>query len=59
MNEKFCISIQISWKFVPEGPIDNKSALVQVMAWHRTGNKPFITKADLVHQRIYAALEEY
>ena len=35
MNEKFCISIQISLKFVPKGPINNKSALVQVMAWHK------------------------
>ena len=33
MNEKFCISIQISLKFVPKGPINNKTALVQVMAW--------------------------
>ena len=40
MNEKFCISIQISLKFVPNGATDNKSALVQVMAWHRTGDKP-------------------
>ena len=37
---KFCISIQISLKFVPKGPIDNKSALGQVMAWRRTGDKP-------------------
>ena len=29
---KKCISIRISLKFVPKGPIDNKSALVQVMA---------------------------
>ena len=35
-NEKFCISIRISLKFVPKGPIDNKSALVQAMAWRRT-----------------------
>ena len=27
MDEKCCISIQISMKFVPKGPIDNKSAL--------------------------------
>ena len=27
-------------KFVPTGPIDNKAALVQVVAWHRTGDKP-------------------
>ena len=26
--------------FVPKGPIDNKSALVQVMACHRIGDKP-------------------
>ena len=27
-------------KFVPKYPIDNKSALVQVVAWRRTGDKP-------------------
>ena len=27
-------------KFVPKGLIDKKSALVQVMAWRRTGDKP-------------------
>ena len=30
LNEKFCILIRISLKFVPMGPIDNKSALVQL-----------------------------
>ena len=40
INEKFCISIRISLKFVPKGPIDNRSALVQVMAWRWTGDKP-------------------
>ena len=40
MREKNCILIQISLKFVHKGPIDNKSALVQVMAWRRTGDKP-------------------
>ena len=39
-NEKFCIFIRISLKLVPKGPDDNKSALVQVMAWRRTGVKP-------------------
>ena len=34
MNEKFCVSIQISLKFVPTGPIDNRLVLVQVMASH-------------------------
>ena len=40
LNEKYRISIRISLKFVPKGPIDNKPALVQVMAWRRTGDKP-------------------
>ena len=39
MNEKFCILIRMSPKFLPKGPINNKSALVQVMAWHRSGDK--------------------
>ena len=39
-NESVWISITISPKFVPKGPIDYKSALVQVMAWRRTGEKP-------------------
>ena len=40
LNENIGISIQISLKFVPKGPIDNKSAFVQVMARHRTGDNP-------------------
>ena len=40
VNEKTCILIRISLKFVPQGLIDNKSTLVQVMAWCRTGDKP-------------------
>ena len=57
-NESVWISITISLKFVPKGPIDYKSALVQVMAWHRTGEKPCITRinADPIHRRIYTAL---
>ena len=38
--ESVWISITISLKFIPKGPIDYKSALVQVVAWHRTGEKP-------------------
>ena len=34
------IQIQISLKFVPKSPIDNKPALAQVMAWRQTGDKP-------------------
>ena len=40
MNENFCILIRISLKFVAKGPIDNKPALVQVMAWRQEGIKP-------------------
>ena len=38
--ENYRIPIQISLKFVPKSPIDNKPAMVHVMAWCRTGNKP-------------------
>ena len=40
MNKNLCILIQISLKFVPKGPIDNKATLVQVMAWRRIGDTP-------------------
>ena len=40
MNEKFCILIKISLKFVPKGPVDNNPALVQIMAWCGIGDKP-------------------
>ena len=40
MNQKFSISIRISLKFVLKGQIDKKSALVKVMDWRRTGDKP-------------------
>ena len=40
VNENIRTSIQISLKFAPPSVIDNKSALVQVMAWHWIGGKP-------------------
>ena len=40
MHEKLFFSIRISLKFVPSGSIDNEPALVQVMAWRRTSDKP-------------------
>ena len=40
LNESDVIPIQISTKFVPRRPVDNKPALVQVMSWHRIGDKP-------------------
>ena len=40
LNENVWISIEISLKFVPKGPINNIPALVQIMAWRRPGDKP-------------------
>ena len=40
LNQNDIIPIQISLKYDPRSPFDNKSALVQVMAWRQTGNKP-------------------
>ena len=39
-NENVWISINISLKFVPRGPINNIPTLLQVMAWRRPGDKP-------------------
>ena len=40
LNENMLISIKISLKFVPKGPINIIPALVQIMAWRRSGDKP-------------------
>ena len=32
--------IRISLKFVPVVPIDNSPALIEIMAWFSTGDKP-------------------
>ena len=40
MNENICSLIRILLKFISKCPIDNKPALVQVMAWRRTDDKP-------------------
>ena len=39
-NKNVRIFIEISLKFVPKGPINNISTLVQIMAWCRPGDKP-------------------
>ena len=56
LNENVWIMIKNSLKFVPKGPISNIPALVQIMAWHRPGNKPFLTQCWLVYRRIYASV---
>ena len=40
LNENDITLIQFSLKFLPRCPIDNKPALVQVMAWRQIGDKP-------------------
>ena len=40
LNKNVWIPIKISLKIVPKGPINNIPALVQIMAWHRPGNRP-------------------
>ena len=40
LNENVIISIDISLKFGPKGPINNIPSLVQMMAWRRPGDKP-------------------
>ena len=40
LNENARIPIRISLNSIPRSPIDNKPALVQVMGWRQTGDKP-------------------
>ena len=40
LNENCLILNKISLKYVPWGLIDNMAALVQIMAWRQTGDKP-------------------
>ena len=53
LNENDIIPIQISLKYVPQSPIDNKPALVQVIVRRQAFTW---TNDDPVHWRIYAAL---
>ena len=39
-NENASILIKISLNFVPKSPVNNISALVQITAWRRPGDKP-------------------
>ena len=40
LNETAWISIKLSQKFVPDDPIKKIPALVQIMAWCRSGDRP-------------------
>ena len=48
LNENVWISIKISLKFVPKGPINNIPAWVQIMVWRRSGDKP-LSEAMMVN----------
>ena len=37
--ERKCLNSD-KMKFIPKGPINNIPALVQIMAWRRSGDKP-------------------
>ena len=39
LNTNFWIPVKMSLKFVPKCPINNIPALVQIMAWRRSGDK--------------------
>ena len=53
LNENIQTSIKISLKFVPKGPINNILTLVQIMAWHRPGDKPSSEQMMVSLWRIY------
>ena len=40
LNENVWLSIKISLKLLPKGPINNIPALVPIMTWRRPGDKP-------------------
>ena len=46
VNENVRILIKFSLKFVPNGPVNNIPALVQMMAWRRPGDKPLSETSD-------------
>ena len=56
LNQNDRMLIQISLKFVPRSPIDNKLTLVQVMAWRRRGDKPLPKPMLIRFTDAYAAL---
>ena len=63
LNENVWISINISLKFVPKGLINNIPALVQIMAWRRTGVKPLsepmVTQFNDAYMRHSASMSQH
>ena len=40
LKENYNIWIQISFKLVPKGQVENQKAMIQVMAWHQSSAMP-------------------
>ena len=53
--ENVWISIKLSLKFVPGGPISNIPTLVQITAWRRRGHKA-LSESMMVSLRIYGSV---
>ena len=53
LNENVWILIKISLEFVPKGLIDNIPALVQIQAWHRSGNNKQLSEPMMVNLLAY------
>ena len=49
---------KMSLKFVPKGPINNIPALVQIVAWRRSGDKP-LSEPMMVKSRIYVTWPQW
>ena len=52
------VRIKVSLKFVRKGPINDTPALVQIMAWRRTGDKP-LSYPMMVSLPTYVCLNEF
>ena len=56
LNENDKIVIQISLKLVSRSPVNNNPALVLILAWSRTGEKPLPEPMMIQFSDIYVAL---
>ena len=55
LDENLELRLRFHWSFFPKGPINNNPALVQIMAWRRSGDKP-LSEPMMVYWCIYASL---
>ena len=54
-NKNVWFSMKISLKLIPKGPINNISALVQIMAWRWTATSHYLNQWWLDYWCIYAS----